>query len=221
MLKENVEAVQHLLEKESEKWGRVPRLIAVTKFATPEMILPLYDLGVRDIGENKVQVLREKLPSLEGKFQIHLIGRLQSNKVKYIIDDVCMIHSLDRMSLAQEIDRQAQMREKRMDVLVQVNVAREPQKGGIAEEELLPFLRECAALPGLSVKGLMAIMPLDADRDALSGYFMRMRTLFENAAKENIENIQMQELSMGMSRDFDLAARYGATMVRVGSRLFQ
>ena len=121
----------------------------------------------------------------------------------------------------QEIDRQAQMREKRMDVLVQVNVAREPQKGGIAEEELLPFLRECAALPGLSVKGLMAIMPLDADRDALSGYFMRMRTLFENAAKENIENIQMQELSMGMSRDFDLAARYGATMVRVGSRLFQ
>ena len=221
MLKENVEAVQHLLEKESEKWGRVPRLIAVTKFATPEMILPLYDLGVRDIGENKVQVLREKLPSLEGKFQIHLIGRLQSNKVKYIIDDVCMIHSLDRMSLAQEIDRQAQMREKRMNVLVQVNVAREPQKGGIAEEELLPFLRECAALPGLSVKGLMAIMPLDADRDALSGYFMRMRTLFENAAKENIENIQMQELSMGMSRDFDLAARYGATMVRVGSRLFQ
>lgn len=221
MLKENVEAVQRLLEKESKGWGRVPRLIAVTKFATPEMILPLYDLGVRDIGENKVQVLREKLPSLEGKFQIHLIGRLQSNKVKYIIDDVCMIHSLDRMSLAQEIDRQAQMREKRMDVLVQVNVAREPQKGGIAEEELLPFLRECAALPGLSVKGLMAIMPLDADRDALSGYFMRMRTLFENAAKENIENIQMQELSMGMSRDFDLAARYGATMVRVGSRLFQ
>ncbi|MBR3905035.1 MAG: YggS family pyridoxal phosphate-dependent enzyme [Clostridia bacterium] len=221
MLKENVEAVQRLLEKESEKWGRVPRLIAVTKFATPEMILPLYDLGVRDIGENKVQVLREKLPSLEGKFQIHLIGRLQSNKVKYIIDDVCMIHSLDRMSLAQEIDRQAQMRHKRMDVLVQVNVAREPQKGGIAEEELLPFLRECAALPGLSVKGLMAIMPLDADRDALSGYFQRMRTLFELAAKENIENIQMQELSMGMSRDFDLAARYGATMVRVGSRLFQ
>lgn len=221
MLKENVEAVQRLLEKESKGWGRVPRLIAVTKFATPEMILPLYDLGVRDIGENKVQVLREKLPSLEGKFQIHLIGRLQSNKVKYIIDDVCMIHSLDRMSLAQEIDRQAQMREKRMDVLVQVNVAREPQKGGIAEEELLPFLRECAALPGLSVKGLMAIMPLDADRDALSSYFRRMRTLFENAAKENIENIQMQELSMGMSRDFDLAARYGATMVRVGSRLFQ
>ena len=221
MLKENVEAVQRLLEKESEGWGRVPRLIAVTKFATPDMILPLYELGVRDIGENKVQVLREKLPSLEGKFQIHLIGRLQSNKVKYIIDDVCMIHSLDRMSLAQEIDRQAQMRGKRMNVLVQVNVAREPQKGGIAEEELLPFLRECAALPGLQVKGLMAIMPLDADREALSGYFKRMRTLFEHAAKEKIENIQMQELSMGMSRDFDLAARYGATMVRVGSRLFQ
>ena len=221
MLKENVEAVQHLLEKESEKWGRVPRLIAVTKFATPEMILPLYDLGVRDIGENKVQVLREKLPSLEGKFQIHLIGRLQSNKVKYIIDDVSMIHSLDRMSLAQEIDRQAQLHNKRMDVLVQVNIAGEEQKGGLPPEEVIPFLRACSVLPGLQVKGLMAIMPLEASREELDGYFAGMRALFDRCAEENIENIQMQELSMGMSRDFDLAARHGATMVRVGSLLFQ
>ncbi len=221
MLKENVEKVRRILEEESRPFGRVPELIAVTKFATPEMILPLHELGVKNIGENKVQVLREKLPQLEGKFQIHLIGRLQSNKVKYIIEDVCMIHSLDRISLAQEIDRQAQLHHKRMDVLVQVNIAKEPQKGGIPQEELFPFLRECAALPGLHVKGLMAIMPLDADRETLDGYFARMRELFEQAAQENIENIDMQELSMGMSRDFDLAARHGATMVRVGSMLFQ
>ncbi len=221
MLKENVEKVLQILKEESAPFGKMPRLIAVTKFATPDMILPLYDLGITDIGENKVQVLREKLPRLDGKFQIHLIGRLQSNKVKYIIDDVCMIHSLDRLSLAQEIDRQAQLHHKRMDVLVQVNVAREPQKGGVTEEELLPFLRQCALLPGIQVKGLMAIMPLDADREALAGYFARMRQLFDQVTTENIPNIQMQELSMGMSRDFDLAARHGATMVRVGSRLFQ
>lgn len=221
MLKENVEQVKSILQKESEPWGRVPKLIAVTKFATPADILPLYDLGVTDIGENRVQVLQEKLPHLEGKFSIHLIGRLQSNKVKYIIEDVCMIHSLDRMSLAQEIDRQAQMHQKRMDVLVQVNIAGEVQKGGMPEEEVLPFLKACAHLPGLNVKGLMAIMPLDAGRDELNQYFLRMRQLFDRCAQEAIDNIQMQELSMGMSRDFDLACRQGATMVRVGSRLFQ
>ena len=221
MLKENVQNVMETLQRESCAFGRVPRLIAVTKFATPEMILPLYDLGVTDIGENRVQVLREKLPHLEGKFQIHLIGRLQSNKVKYIIEDVCMIHSLDRMSLAQEIDRQARMHHKRMDVLVQVNVAGETQKGGIPQEEVLPFVRACAGLPGLCVKGLMAIMPLEATREELTGYFTTMRTLFDRLAAEKIENTCIEELSMGMSRDYDLAARCGATMVRVGSRLFQ
>lgn len=221
MLKENVEQVKQILHRESEPWGREPKLIAVTKFATPADILPLYDLGVTDIGENRVQVLQEKLPHLEGKFSIHLIGRLQSNKVKYIIEDVCMIHSLDRVSLAKEIDRQAQMHQKRMNVLVQVNIAGEAQKGGMPPEDVMPFLRQCAHLPGLNVQGLMAIMPLDASREALAHYFQGMRQLFDRCAQEAIENIHMQELSMGMSRDFDLACRAGATMVRVGSRLFQ
>lgn len=132
-----------------------------------------------------------------------------------------MIHSLDRMSLAQEIDRQAQKHQKRMNVLVQVNVAGEAQKGGMPEEEVMPFLRDCARLPGLNVKGLMAIMPLMAPREELDGYFIRMRQLFDRCREEAIDNIQMQELSMGMSQDYDLAARRGATMVRVGSRLFQ
>ena len=221
MLKDNVEQIRNILQEESKAWGRVPRLIAVTKFATVEQILALHELGITDIGENKVQVLREKLPRLEGKFSIHLIGRLQSNKVKYIIEDVCLIHSLDRMSLAQEIDRQAQLHHKRMDVLVQVNIAGEEQKGGLPPEEVIPFLRACSALPGLQVKGLMAIMPLEATREELDGYFAGMKQLFDRCAEEKIENIQMQELSMGMSRDFDLAARHGATMVRVGSRIFQ
>lgn len=221
MLAERVAQVQKILQQESLPFGRAPKLIAVTKFATVEQILPLAELGIRDIGENRVQVLREKLPFLEEKFSIHLIGRLQTNKVKYIIKDVCLIHSLDNAALAQEIDRQAQKAGRRMPVLVQVNIAKEPQKGGIAEEELLPFLRDCARLPGLQVKGLMAIMPLGAERDELFSLFTRMRQTFDHCAQEGIDGIAMEELSMGMSQDYDLAARAGATMVRVGSALFR
>lgn len=221
MLEERLARVRDTLKRESAPWGREPRLIAVTKYSTPEEILPLADLGVPDIGENRVQSIREKLPSLEGKFSIHLIGRLQTNKVKYIIKDVCLIHSLDSMTLAQEIDRQAQKAERRMPVLVEVNIAREPQKGGIEEEALFPFLRECARLPGLELKGLMAMMPLGAPEDALIGYFTRMRTLLDQCRQEAVDGTDMTELSMGMSQDYGLAARCGATMVRVGSALFR
>ena len=220
-LEERLNAVRSTLEKESAPWGKTPKIIAVTKYSAPQDILPLASLGVTDIGENRVQALREKLPFLEEKFSIHLIGRLQTNKVKYIIKDVCMIHSLDHESLAQEIDRQAQKNHLRMPVLVQVNVAGEAQKGGVTEEELLPFLRLCGRLPGLQVKGLMAIMPLGADRDALFSLFQRMRTLLANCRQEAIGHVEMQELSMGMSQDYDLAARAGATMVRIGSALFR
>jgi pyridoxal phosphate enzyme (YggS family) len=210
-----------VLERESAPWGRAPKLIAVTKYSAPEEILPLAGMGVFDIGENRVQAIRDKLPHLHGKFSIHLIGRLQSNKVKYIINDVCMIHSLDRLELAREIDRQAQKNGKRIPVLIQVTIAREPQKGGVEEEGLMPFLRACAPLPGLEIKGLMAMMPLGAERDALLGYFSRMRALLDQCRQEAIPGTDMTELSMGMSQDYDLAARCGATMVRVGSALFR
>ena len=221
MLEERVRRIQETLERESAAWGRKPLLIAVTKYSTPEEILPLASLGVTDIGENRVQALREKLPFLQEKFSIHLIGRLQTNKVKYIIKDVCMIHSLDSMPLAQEIDRQAQKANRRMPVLAQVNIAREPQKGGVAPEALFPFLRECARLPGLRLRGLMAIMPLGADQEALTGYFTGMRALLDQCRQEAIPETEMTELSMGMSQDYDLAARCGATMVRIGSALFR
>ena len=178
-LEERVAQVRQTIKRESAPWGRPPRLIAVTKYSTVEQILPLRDLGVTDIGENRVQAIREKLPALEGKFSVHLIGQLQSNKVKYIIRDVCMIHSLDHESLAREIDRQAQKANLRMPVLIQVNIAREPQKGGIAEEDLFHFLRLCAGLKGLYVRGLMTMMPLGAERGIIEGYFARMRALLE------------------------------------------
>ena len=221
MLQDRVAQVMETLKRESEPWGRCPRLIAVTKYSTPQEILPLKDLNVTDIGENRVQALRDKLPFLEGKFSIHLIGQLQSNKVKYIIKDVCLIHSLDHASLAQEIDRQAQKAGLRMPVLIQVNIAREPQKGGIAEEELFPFLRECARLPGLWVKGLMTMMPLGATEEEIVPLFTRMRALLDQCREEAVQGTDMTELSMGMSQDYALAARCGATMVRVGSALFR
>lgn len=220
-LAERVARVRETLARESAPWGRTPRLIAVTKYAAAEQILPLAGLNVTDIGENRVQSLREKLPLLDGKFSFHLIGRLQTNKVKYIIKDVCLIHSLDNLPLAMEIDRQAQKAARRMPVLLQVNIAREPQKGGVMEEELLPFLRQCARLPGLEVRGLMAIMPLNAAREELLPLFDRVRVLRDQCAQEAVAGTRVEELSMGMSQDYDLAARAGATMVRVGSALFR
>ena len=221
MLKDRVEKVLSVLEKESEPWGKAPKLIAVTKYSTVEEILPLYDLGVRDIGENRVQVLREKLPSLNEKFSLHLIGQLQSNKVKYIIKDVCMIHSADNMPLLQEIDRQAQKNGLVMPVLVQVNIAGETQKGGVPPEEVLPLIREGAKLPGVKISGLMTMMPIDASEEEIIPMFREMRRMYEQLQSDAVQGTEIRELSMGMSRDYHLAARCGATMVRVGSALFR
>ncbi len=220
ILKQNLDSVmQHLERAASEGGYPTPKLIAVTKTHPTEEILPLKSLGVTDIGENRVQEIVEKLPALEKNFQIHLIGRLQSNKVKYIIEHVCLIHSVDRLSLAQEIDRQAQKHGVVMPVLVQVSPCGEEQKGGLPPEELTPFLRTLSGLPGLSVRGLMAVMPNTPDRALLDRLFAEMRMRFEQARDEAVQGIRMEELSMGMSGDFELAARHGSTMVRIGSAL--
>lgn len=219
-LSQRVETVRANLASASGGKYPVPKLIAVTKTHPVEAILPLQKLGIVDVGENRTQEIVEKREFLKENFQIHLIGRLQSNKVKYIIEDVCLIHSLDRMSLAEEINRQAQMHEKVMPVLVQVSPAGEEQKGGMPPEAVLPFLREAAKMPGLHIRGLMAVMPLSHDEQYLSGLFADMRTLFERLRSEAVQGVAMEELSMGMSGDYLLAARHGATMVRVGSAIF-
>ena len=191
----------------------------MTKTHPAEEILPLSALGVTEIGENRVQEIVEKWPDLKEKFRFHCIGRLQTNKVKYIIDKVCLIQSLDRMNLALEIDRQAQKAGVVMPVLVQVSPAGEEQKGGMPPEEVRPFLQEVSRMPGLHVQGLMAVMPNTQEQDYLEGLFRNMRTLFEQLRDEAIPGIDMQELSMGMSGDYVLAAKHGATMVRLGSAL--
>lgn len=219
-LQARVETVRANLAAASEGRYPVPRLIAVTKTHPVETILPIAQLGIVDVGENRTQEIVEKRVFLREKFQIHLIGRLQSNKVKYIIEDVCLIHSLDRWPLAEEIDRQAQKHGLVMPVLVQVSPAGEEQKGGMAPEAVLPFLHQAAKLPGLHIRGLMAVMPNTQDEAYLSGLFADMRTLFEHLREEAVQGVDMEELSMGMSGDYMLAARHGATMVRVGSALF-
>ena len=220
ILRARVEAVRANLAAASQGRYPTPRMIAVTKTHPAEMILPLRDMGVEDIGENRVQEIEEKLPALKENFRIHLIGRLQSNKVKYIIENVCLIQSLDRLSLAAEIDRQAQKHLCVMPVLVQVSPAGEMQKGGLPPEDVRAFLREVSRMPGLRVRGLMAVMPLSRDEAYLSGLFADMRALFDRLREEAIDGVEMEELSMGMSGDYMLAARHGATMVRVGSALF-
>ncbi|MBQ8554977.1 MAG: YggS family pyridoxal phosphate-dependent enzyme [Clostridia bacterium] len=213
------EAIQTALAAASGGLYAPPQLIAVTKTHPAEDILPLTALGVTDIGENRVQEIVEKWPEIGKKFRIHQIGRLQTNKVKYIIDKVCLIQSLDRMNLALEIDRQAQKLGVCMPVLIQVSPAGEEQKGGMPPQAVRDFLQEVRHMAGLRVKGLMAIMPNTPDEAYLGGLFADMRTLFEQLREEAIDGVAMEELSMGMSGDYLLAARHGATMVRVGSAL--
>lgn len=218
-LRERLETIRASLASASEGRYAPPRVIAVTKTHPAEDILPLEALGLTEIGENRVQEIVEKLPILGEKFQFHLIGRLQTNKVKYIIDKVCMIQSVDRPALAQEIDRQAQKKGVTVPVLVQVSPAGEEQKGGMPPEEVRPFLETVRHMPGLSVRGLMAVMPNTPDQEYLSGLFGDMRTLFERLRDEAPQGVRMEELSMGMSGDYLLAARHGATIVRIGSAL--
>lgn len=213
-------AIRGELHQACAAWGRPPRIIAVSKTVPAERINPLAEMGITDLGENRVQEIMEKAPFLHSKFQVHLIGRLQTNKVKYIMNQVCMIQSLDRMELALEIDRQARRFGKVMDVLVQVNIAGEVQKAGIAPEDAVTFLQDCARLDGLHVRGLMAIMPLTADEQVLRPLFRGMRQLFDRLSREGIPGVRMEELSMGMSQDYAIAAQEGATMVRIGSALF-
>ncbi len=212
--------IRRELNEASAAWGRVPRIIAVSKTVMPDAINPLADMDLIDLGENRVQEMLEKAPYLHPKFRMHLIGRLQTNKVKYIISKVCLIHSLDRMELAGEIDRQARKAGCVMDTLLQINIAGEAQKGGIPPNEAERFLRECAQLSGLCVRGLMAVMPLTKDVQSLRPLFRGMRNLFEDLGREQIPGVRMEELSMGMSQDYLIAAQEGATMVRIGSALF-
>lgn len=220
-LRHNVEQVQAVLAQNCYMDFPPARLIAVTKTVAPNVIEMLKPLEVLDIAENRAQVVQEKWPQISKEFRLHWIGRLQTNKVKYIIEDVCMLHTLDRLPLAQEVDRRAGMAGRLLPALVQVNIAHEPQKAGLDMQEVKPFLKKVKGFPNLRIKGLMAMMPLVAQEDELAQWFRGMRALFEEIRSDAIGGIDMEELSMGMSNDYAIAAREGATMVRVGTALYR
>lgn len=219
-LERRVALVRQELEEAANGRYPVPKLIAVTKTHSAEEILPLAEMGITEIGENRVQELLTKLPALRDSFRIHLIGRLQRNKVKQIVGDVCMIQSVDSEPLAMEIHNRALAAGRRLPVLVEISPAGEEQKGGVPFEETEAFLKKIAPLEGLEIRGLMAVMPLTEDREYLDGLFARTRELFDRLKDRNLNGAAMEELSMGMSGDYQLAAAHGATMVRVGSAIF-
>lgn len=223
MCKENLKEVEENIQKACEKCGRdrsEVTLIAVSKTKPVEMLQEVYDAGMRDFGENKVQELTAKYEVLPSDIKWHMIGHLQRNKVKYIVDKVALIHSVDSYRLAQEIDIQAQKKNLVVPILIEVNIAEEDTKFGIHKEQLLQLIEEISELKHVSIKGLMTIAPFVENPEENRQYFREIRQLSVDIAKKNIDNISMDVLSMGMTGDYMVAIEEGATMVRVGTGIF-
>ena len=176
--------------------------------------------GVTDIGENKVQELTQKIDALGSRVRYHMIGNLQSNKVKYIYNDVVLIHSLDRPSLAKEIQKRGCETDHVVHCLLEVNIGDEASKGGLAYDQVLPFLESIVDYSHLKIDGLMTVAPNVDDEAYLRKLFRKMVALKEDIAGRHYEGVDMTHLSMGMSQDFHIAIEEGANMVRVGSRIF-
>ena len=205
-----------------DKVGRKDKvnLIAVSKTVDLESINEAINLGVTDLGENRVQELTGKLDELENKVNFHMIGHLQSNKVKYILNRVKLIHSLDRKSLAKEIDKRAKKMGIYVDTLIQVNVAEEESKFGLKVEEVLPFIDKVLNYSNIRVRGLMTIAPHVDNEKQLKKIFRTMVDLKEKILQENYKDLTMDYLSMGMTNDYEIAIEEGSNMVRVGTAIF-
>lgn len=196
-------------------------LIAVSKTVDVDAIREAINSGATDFGENKPQELARKVETIGDDVNWHLIGSLQTNKVKYIIDKVYMIHSIDRLSLCDEIQKRAEKIGKTINCLIQVNISKEESKHGILEEDAIDFVKTIAKnYPNIRIKGLMTMAPNTDDKELVRSVFKGLKDLAIKIDKENIENISMDELSMGMSNDFEIAVEEGATFVRVGTSIF-
>ncbi|MBR4027191.1 MAG: YggS family pyridoxal phosphate-dependent enzyme [Lachnospiraceae bacterium] len=195
-------------------------LIAVSKTKPVELLQEVYDENVRNFGENKVQELCEKYEVLPKDILWHMIGHLQTNKVKYLIGKTTLIHSVDSLKLAQEIEKQAAKADIVMNILIEVNIANESSKFGIQKEETLSLIREIAKLPHVNIKGLMTIAPYVTNPEDNRLYFRQIKELSVDIANQNIDNVSMDVLSMGMTGDYMVAIEEGATMVRVGTGIF-
>jgi len=219
----NLARIIQRINSTAEKTGRDPaaiRLVAVSKTRPATDISAAFQAGQTVFGENYIQELVPKLAEVPVPVEWHVIGHLQSNKVKYIAGQVAMIHSVDRISLAMEIDRQWGKLNKVCDILIQVNISGEFTKSGTTEVGAIQLVRECALLPHIRVRGLMTMPPFFDDPEAARPFFAELRRLSETVAALNIAGVDMVELSMGMSGDFEAAIEEGATLVRIGTAIF-
>lgn len=221
-LLENYEKIKADIEVYGSKFGHKPEditLLAVTKTVDEDRIRQAIELGITDIGENRVQEINRKIDAFSPA-RIHMIGRLQSNKVRQLPDDTYLIHSLDRVSLFKEMERIGKRDQRHFNCLVQVNMAGEKQKGGMEEEELDSFFDMVEEASFVKVKGLMFIAPLTDDPEDVRLYFKKMHLLFEKIGKISYNNVKMEILSMGMTHDYKIALEEGSNMIRVGTGLF-
>jgi len=223
IIKNNLEIINEKIKKAALKVERNPeeiKLVAVTKTATIEQIEEAIKAGVKIIGENKVQEAKEKYQIITADIEWHLVGHLQTNKVKYAVEIFDCIHSVDSIKLAEEIDKRSLQFGKTTNVLVEVNVSGEETKYGIKPEEVVLFLKNISEFTGIRVRGLMTIAPIVEDKEEVRPYFRRLRELSKEIKSKNIKNVKMDYLSMGMSEDFEIAIEEGANMVRIGRGIF-
>lgn len=223
MLADNLELIHKNIREACTSAGRSAdevTLIAVSKTKPVELLMEAYDAGERVFGENKVQEIMDKYDRMPSDVKWHMIGHLQRNKVKYIIDKVAMIHSVDSLRLAQTIEQEAAKKDICIPVLVEVNVAEEESKFGFHMNEVIPFLEEVSGFSHLKVMGLMTIAPFVDDPEENRDIFRKLKKLSVDIETKNINNITMSVLSMGMTGDYQVAIEEGATMVRVGTGIF-
>ena len=223
MILENLEEVKKRILSACEKAGRYPKevtLIAVSKTKPASMIEEAYGAGVRDFGENKVQELCEKYKELPQDIKWHMIGHLQRNKVKQIIGKTVLIHSVDSLRLAEQIEEEAGKQDLIIDILLEINVAEEDSKFGFQLEEAESAILKIATFPHVRIKGLMTIAPFVENSEENRSVFKKLRQFYVDMQRKNIDNVSMSLLSMGMTGDYEVAIEEGATLVRVGTGIF-
>ncbi len=222
-IRDNLQKIRATIDDAARRAGRDPssvRLVAVSKTHGADRIEAAAAAGQSLFGESYVQEFVAKSEEVRSPVEWHFIGHLQSNKVKYLRGRVAMIHSVDRLSLAREIDRQWEKMGRPVDILLQVNLGEEVTKSGAGEDELIALARQIAALPNVRIRGLMTLPPYFDDPEEVRPFFRRLRELSETIAALGLVGVEMTELSMGMSHDFEVAIAEGATLVRVGTAIF-
>ena len=223
MIKDNIKQVEERIQAACDRSGRKREdvtLIAVSKTKPVSAIYEVMETGIIDYGENKVQELTDKIETISEPLNWHMIGHLQRNKVKYIVDKVKLIHSVDSLRLAEQINQEAMKKNVDVDILIEVNIADETSKFGLNTEEVIDLIKKVSTLQNVHIKGLMTVAPFTDNPEENRPYFRNLKQLAVDINCKNIDNVTMSVLSMGMTGDYEIAIEEGATMVRVGTGVF-